>query len=77
MAMQNNSEKIFIGIDNEVVELTGDEKEAFLADKKIIVETEKQIKSELKAEAKAKAITRQEIADRLGLTADELKLLLG
>ena len=77
MAMQNNSEKIFIGIDNEVVELTGDEKEAFLADKKIIVETEKQIKSELKAEAKAKAIARQEIAERLGLTADELKLLLG
>ena len=77
MAMQNNSEKIFIGIDNEVVELTGDEKEAFLADKKTIVETEKQIKSELKAEAKAKAIARQEIAERLGLTADELKLLLG
>jgi inosine/xanthosine triphosphate pyrophosphatase family protein len=30
-----------------------------------------------KAEAKAKAEAKQAIADRLGLTADELKLLLG
>ena len=30
-----------------------------------------------KAEADAKAVQRQAIADRLGLTADELKLLLG
>jgi hypothetical protein len=29
------------------------------------------------AEAEAKATARQAIADRLGLTADELKLLLG
>jgi len=32
-------------------------------------------KLQVKAEAKAKA--KQEIADRLGLTADELKVLLG
>jgi len=31
----------------------------------------------LKAEAEAKATARQEILDRLGLTADEAKLLLG
>jgi len=31
----------------------------------------------LKAEAHAKAAEKQAIADRLGLTADELKLLLG
>ena len=30
-----------------------------------------------KAEAEAKAIARQAIADRLGLTADELQVLLG
>ena len=30
-----------------------------------------------KAEAEAKATARQVIADRLGLTADELKVLLG
>ena len=32
---------------------------------------------EFRAEAEAKAVARQAIADRLGLTADELKLLLG
>ena len=31
----------------------------------------------LQAEAQAKAAARQAIADRLGLTADELKVLLG
>jgi hypothetical protein len=35
------------------------------------------IASAIKAEAEAKAIAKQAIADRLGLTADELKLILG
>jgi hypothetical protein len=33
--------------------------------------------SAIKAEAEAKAIAKQAIADRLGITSDELKLLLG
>ena len=33
--------------------------------------------AEKQAEAEAKAAARQVIADRLGLTADELKLLIG
>ena len=33
--------------------------------------------NELKAEAEAKAVARQAILDRLGLTADEAKLILG
>ena len=37
---------------------------------------EKAIKTE-QAKAEAKAIARQAIADRLGLTADELQVLLG
>jgi len=37
---------------------------------------EKAIKAE-QAKAEAKAIARQAIADRLGLTADELQVLLG
>jgi len=76
MAMQNNFEKIFIGIDNEVVELTGDEKEAFLIDKQILVERQKQIKSELKAEAEAKATAKAALLDKLGITAEEAQLLL-
>ena len=37
----------------------------------------KTIKSDEKAEAKAKATQRQAILDRIGLTADELKTILG
>lgn len=37
----------------------------------------KQVKSDEIAEAEAKAAQRQAILDRLGLTADEAKLLLG
>ena len=37
----------------------------------------KSYKAAIKTEAESKAAQRQAIADRLGLTADELKLLLG
>jgi hypothetical protein len=37
----------------------------------------KEIKSEEKVEAKAKDLARQAILDRLGITADEAKLILG
>ena len=37
----------------------------------------KQVKSDEIAEAKAKATQRQAILDRIGLTADELKTILG
>ena len=37
----------------------------------------KVIKSKLKAEAETKETQRQAILDRIGLTADEVKLLLG
>lgn len=40
-------------------------------------EIEKEIEAERKAEAEAKATARQAILDRLGLTEDEAKLLLG
>jgi hypothetical protein len=40
-------------------------------------ETNKLKRAALIAEAEAKEAQRQAIADRLGLTADELKLLLG
>lgn len=41
------------------------------------VEAKAETDALLKAEAESKAAAKQAIADRLGLTADELKLLLG
>jgi hypothetical protein len=42
-----------------------------------IYEAQQKADADAKAEAEAKTATKQAIADRLGLTADELKLLLG
>ena len=52
------------------------EREETAAEKKERLDFEKQIAAE-KAETEAKQTARQVIADRLGLTADELQVLLG
>ena len=67
-----SNEKIFIGIDDQRIELTGAEKQAFLADRQNrLDETAAQA-----AEAEAKAQAKAELLERLGITADEAKLLL-
>jgi len=67
-------------ITTEVDVLTGIEtvieREATATEKKK-AEAEVKFIADVNAEAKAKAIARQAIADRLGLTADELQVLLG
>jgi hypothetical protein len=71
MATASN-EQILIGVDDEVIELTGADKKAFLAQKAIdkaafeIKETAK------KAKAQAKLV----LLEKLGITEDEAKLLL-
>lgn len=52
------------------------EREETAAEKKARETREKEIAAQL-AEAEAKAAAKQAILDRLGLTADEAKLLLG
>ncbi len=67
-------------IEKEFNALTGEEtiteRDETAAEKKARETKEKEIAA-LQAEAEAKETARQAIADRLGLTADELKLLLG
>ena len=67
-------------ITTEVDVLTGIEtvieREATAIEKKK-AEAEVKFIADMNAEAKAKAAARQVIADRLGLTADELQVLLG
>jgi len=60
---------------NEVIEreLNKAEKDQQKADEAYLAEKQ----APLIAEAEAKAAARQAIADRLGLTADEVKILLG
>ena len=55
------------------VDLTKEEKAEFKLNQEIYIDRTK----EFFEEAEAKATARQEILDRLGLTADDAKLLLG
>jgi hypothetical protein len=66
------NEKIIVGIDNEIVELKGDALDSFLADRAAIAEKERLLSVQLDEKAKQKIA----LLDRLGITADEAKLLL-
>jgi predicted Ser/Thr protein kinase len=66
------SETIKIGIGDEVIELTGAELEAFLAQR----EADNAERETRKAEQAAKAVEKAAILERLGLTEDELKVVL-
>jgi hypothetical protein len=76
MATTTKSEKLFIGIDDQVIELTGADKEAFLAQRK----TEQDAKALLEAEYQAKRDAREsaitKLAEIAGLTKEELASIL-
>jgi hypothetical protein len=67
-------EKIYVGIDGERVELTGDELAAFKADRAAIQAeiTAQKAEAEARVAARAKALAK--LAD-LGLTAEEIAAL--
>jgi hypothetical protein len=76
LTFQENEEQIFIGVDNQVVELTGANKEAFLADRAQIQTeiAERQTKLNASIAAKESAINK---LSTLGLTEEEIKALVG
>ena len=67
------TEKIYIGIDDQVIEAKGEVLETLLAEIADIKAKEMAIEQAIVEKANAKAA----IAGRLGLTAEELALLLG
>jgi hypothetical protein len=76
MATTNKSEKIFIGIDDQIIELTGTDKEAFIAQR----ELDNQASALLEAEAEAKKQARIDAITKLGqasgLTTEEIESIL-
>jgi hypothetical protein len=76
MATTPKSEKIMVGIDDQVIELTGADKEAFIAQR----ETDNATKALLEAEYKAKQDSREKaikkLAEIAGLTKEELASIL-
>jgi len=65
-------EQIFIGIDDQRIELTGADKEAFLAQR----EADNAERQAYETELATKAAQKAAILQRLGLNEDELKVVL-
>jgi hypothetical protein len=66
--------KIFVQIDDEIIELTGADKEAFLADREAITQAQAVMEAEAAAKAAARESALAKLAD-LGLTAEEIAAL--
>ena len=72
MDMTNNMTKIYVGIDNEKVEATGEVLEQILKDRE-----ELEQKRALIAQQEADALAaKTALLERLGITAEEAKLLV-
>ena len=70
------TEKIFIGIDNERIELTGDAKKAFIAEGEELLVQSRLLEAEYKAKQDARASAIKKLAEIAGLTKEELASIL-
>ena len=70
------TEKIFIGIDDQVIELKGADKEAFLADRKATADAQALLETEYKAKQDARASALTKLGEIAGLTKEELDAIL-
>jgi hypothetical protein len=70
------SETIKIQIGEEVIELTGADKEAFLADREATADAQALLEAEYKAKQDARESALKKLADIAGLTKAELDSIL-
>lgn len=70
------TEVIKIQIGEEVIELTGKEKEAFIADRNARAQEALLLETEYKAKQKAREDAIKKLAEVAGLTAEELASIL-
>ncbi len=70
------TEKIIIGIDDQVIELKGAEKEAFLADREASLEAKRLLEAEYKAKQDARESAIKKLGEIAGLTKEELDAIL-
>ena len=74
--MAKKDEKVFIQIDNERIELTGAELEAFEADRKQMRDEQALLEAEYKAKQEARENAIKKLAEVAGLTQDEINAIL-
>ena len=70
------TEKIMIGIDDQIIELKGADKEAFLADREATNVAIQLVETEYKAKQDARASALTKLGEIAGLTKEELDAIL-
>jgi hypothetical protein len=76
MATTNKTEKIVIGIGDEVIELTGADKDAFIAQRQIDQKANALLEAEYKAKQDARESAIKKLGEIAGLTKEELDAIL-
>lgn len=73
--MAKKDDAIFIQIDNERIELTGEAKEQFLAERKAEQDAKELLEAEYKKKEEARKSALEKLAEIAGLTKDEMAAL--
>jgi len=68
--------KILIGVDNETIELTGTDKEAFLADRQALADSQALLEAEQLAKQQKRIDAITKLGEASGLTTDEINSIL-
>ena len=68
--------KIMVGIDDQIIELTGEAKEAFLADRKATAQASLLLEAEQSAKRDARESAIKKLGEIAGLTKEELDAIL-
>jgi len=76
MATPNKTEKILIGFNDEVVELLGAEREAFIAEREIRIQEAAILEAEYKAKQDSRESAIKKLAEIAGLTKEEINAIL-
>jgi hypothetical protein len=74
--VKSKEEQIFIGIGDEVIELTGADKEAFLAQRELDNESKTLLEAEYQAKRDARESAIKKLGEIAGLTKEELDAIL-
>jgi hypothetical protein len=75
-SMSKKEEQIFIGIDDQVIELTGADKQAFIAQREADNAQRLLLETEYKAKQKAREDAIKKLAEVAGLTEEEINAIL-
>ena len=70
------TEKIFVQIDNDKIELTGQAKADFIADREATAEAQRLLEAEQSAKRDARESAIKKLAEIAGLTEEELASIL-